>query len=398
MHRPVAQEGGGLSAIVGPEVVAAVLSVAVVVALLASRLAFTGGPIIPPASPSPSPSAGPTASASSVDTVLIGTLLQVNANLATLGADLETALKTSPLDVATLRITMANMQPQITVGLVAAGQLKATPGGASVGGALETVYNGLRNTISDTLTHATGDQVAARAGALKVVEQLKQLSPLNSALTELLTGPSPGGSPIPTVAPTPTPSPSPSPSPTTEPSLTPIPTEPSPTPLPPPSTSPSVAPGPNVLLNPGFEQGVGPPWALFVIDPAQATTVADPLNPGGGSRSARIDVAAPSNRQIDVSEQQPGLTIEAGAYYRITLSARGTAIRDIRIRIIGPDGQLLGNGSKLVQISTAWASYSFDMTSFAPATNASIAIDVGGNGGSVWLDDVSVGRIPSNAP
>ena len=135
-----------------------------------------------------------------------------------------------------------------------------------------------------------------------------------------------------------------------------------------------------------------------MIDPAQATTVADSVNPGGGRVSARIDVAAPSNRQIDVSEQQAGLTIEAGAYYRITLSARGTAIRDIRIRIIGADGQLLGNGSKVFEIGTAWAPYSFDMTSFAPATNASIAIDVGGNGGSVWLDDVSVGRIPSNAP
>ena len=165
------------------------------------------------------------------------------------------------------------------------------------------------------------------------------------------------------------------------------------------STEPSVAPGPNMLINPGFEAGVGPPWQLLLADPsAQAVTVQDGSTWVSGKYSARVDIAAPSNRLLAVSEQQGGLAIEAGAYYQVTVSAKATAIRDIRIRIIGSEGQLLGNGSDVVQVGTAWATSTFAMTSFAPASNASIAIDVGGNGGSVWLDDVSVARIPPNAP
>lgn len=390
-------EGGGLSALIGPEVVASVLSVAVVVALLASRLAFTGGPIIPPSSPSPSPSAGPAASAPAIDPGLIGTLIAVNNNLQTLGVPLDQAVKQTPNDVASLRGPMVNMQPQLSTGIVAADVLAATPGGAKVGAALRAVYDGLDATIADTLTHLVSNQAAFLRGAQSVLLQLKQLPPLTTDLTELLTGPSPAASPLPT--PAPTPSAAPSPSPTVAPSETPIPVEPTPTPLPSQSIEPSVAPGPNMLLNPGFEAGVGPPWQLLLADPsAQAVTVQDGTTAATGKFSARVDIAAPSNRLIAVSEQQGGLTIEAGAYYQVTVSAKATAIRDIRIRIIGSEGQLLGNGSNVVQVGTTWAPYTFPMTSFAPDSNASIAIDVGGNGGSVWIDDVSVARIPPNAP
>ena len=153
------------------------------------------------------------------------------------------------------------------------------------------------------------------------------------------------------------------------------------------------------MIDASLKKEIGPPWKLVLADPsAQAVTVQDGTTAASGKYSARVDIAAPSNRLLAVSEQQGGFAIEAGAYYQVTVSAKATAIRDIRIRIIGSGGQLLGNGSNVVQVGTAWATYTFPMTSFAPDANASIAIDVGGNGGSVWLDDVSVARIPPNAP
>jgi hypothetical protein len=76
------------------------------------------------------------------------------------------------------------------------------------------------------------------------------------------------------------------------------------------------------------------------------------------------------------------------------LWARSTAPRQIRVRVIGPGGQTLGNGTSPFVITPTWAVLTFTMTSIVPTDNGSIAIDVGGSGETVWVDDVSITQGP----
>jgi hypothetical protein len=114
--------------------------------------------------------------------------------------------------------------------------------------------------------------------------------------------------------------------------------------------------------------------------------------------SARVDISAPSQSRLRISLQQHGLSIVGGATYHVTLYAKSTAPRQILVRIVGPSGQTLGDGSQEFQIGTSWGLYYLDMSSFLSTDNAYIAIDMGGTGETVWLDDVSVARIPPGTP
>ena len=84
VERPAA---GGLAANVGPELVAGILALVVVVALLGSRFAGTGGPTTPTPPPSAAATGAPTPTAPTVDRGAVTTLLTVNHNLETQGQD-----------------------------------------------------------------------------------------------------------------------------------------------------------------------------------------------------------------------------------------------------------------------------------------------------------------------
>jgi hypothetical protein len=398
---------GGLAASIAPEAVAGVLSVIVVVALLTARLAFAGSST---ATPRPSataqPTAVPTATPPQVDTVAIRTLLQVDGYLLEQARDLETELKTPPVNTRNIQYAMSQISIQLFQGRPAAQRLTGTPGGATLGPELAALYAELAQTMDLANDVSLQVEPTWRANAAAVVATLARLPALDDQLAQLLTaGPGPSGSVAPSVGPTTEPSPSVSPS--APPSATPPvatptpPPTPSPTPTatPPATIVPTPSPGPNPLVDPGFEAGVGSPWVLAVSDTAASATVsADSASRHGGGLSARIDIAVPSNKRAGIALQQGGLTIEAAGIYRVSLWARSTTTREIRVRITTAAGQTLGNGTNLFTIGPDWAPLTFDVSSILGSDSAVLAIEVGQGGEPVWVDDTSIVRIPPGSP
>ena len=301
----------------------------------------------------------------------------------------------------------ANMTIQLVAGEAAARRLAATPAGAPVAAQLLDVYATVAATIDSTDNVQLSSQATWQKAAREAVATIGLLPALDAQLRALLVA---GSSPSPSASPSESPAASPSvlPSASAPPSVTataPPPSTPPPA-TPPPSTAPpsqpsippaSPTPGPNAILNPGFEQGVGSPWAL-VLSGTATPLAQDNQNPHSGALSARIDISVPSPSQAWISLQQGGLAIAAGANYNVSVAARAAAPRQIRIRIAGPTGQVLGNGSAVYAIGPEWSVLSFPMSSIVPTDAGMIAIDVGGSGETVWLDDVSFSRVGGSGP
>lgn len=416
MTEPVQVErpaGGGLAGAIGPEAVAALLSIVVVVTLIGARFATVSGGAVT-ATPTPSAAATdlPTRTAPTFDSAAARNLLIINQNLYRLGATLEGQLNPPPgVDTNTVRNTFSNMQPQLDAGAAQATILAGTPTGAPAGNALIAAYAklaGIIDGIFDANT-ALSSQAPWQKAATEVVATLKLLPPLDDQLTVLLAGPPPSPSEVASSGPSTAPSPSVVASPSAVPSATAAPATAapaSPTLAPslpasvPPSVVPTAPPGPNEVLNPGFEQGVGPPWALVLTQTAQATIAPDTTEhaPGGSTASARIDIQDPTPAIAWISLQQRGLKIDAGAYYQVSVALRASATREVVVRIASATGGTLGTGSRRYSIGPGWSVVSFQMTSIYQSDNASIAIDVGASPETVWVDDVSVTRLNSGAP
>ena len=398
-------DGGGLAGVIAPEGVAAVLSIVVVVALLSARLAFAGAS---GGTPTPSPTTAPTEAATpsppAVDVVAIRALQNVNLYLMEQDSNLKADLVPPPVVPTNIRSLFAQISIQLIVGQPAASRLAATPDGASVGKALGEVYTELDQTIEATNAISLVSEPKWRAAAAEVVKILERIPPLDKQLSQLLPGsavsPSPGGSASPSTGPSVAPSPTAVPSvptPTTPPTS--APPSPTPTRTPPPTFAPTPSPGPNPLVNPGFESGAITPWTLMVTDPAAAATVTvDGTVHRSGSFSARVDISAPSARRAGVALQQGDLTIDAAGIYRVSLYARSSAARDIRVRITSDSGQTLGNGTNLFTIGPDWTLLTFDFSSLLGDPAAVFAIELGGGGETVWVDDASIVRIPPGAP
>ena len=415
MTEPVGQverpAGGGLAGAIGPEAVAALLSIVVVVALLGARYAAVGGGA---ANPTPTPSSAatdvPTRTAPTFDASAARNLLIINQTLYRSGATLEGQLNPPPgVDVNVVRPTFGNMSPALVYGTDQATILGRTPTGEPVGNALIDVYKKLDEIIATT-SNASSASPAWQKAATDVVATLKLLPPLDDQLTLLLAGPPPSPSVLESAGPSTAASPSavasPSvvpPTPTVVPSTSPPSTAPPSLPASaPPSVAPTLPPGPNQIQNPGFEEGVGPPWKLVLAGPnAEATMTPDttqhaPL--GGGTQSARIDITDPTPSIAWVSLQQAGLTLDSGAYYRVTVFLSAAQPRDVVVAILSPTGSILGGGSRRAGIGPGWSKVTFDTSSIYQSNNASIAIEVGASPVTVWVDDVSVERLNSGAP
>ncbi len=389
-------DSGGLAGAVAPEGIAGALAIVVVVVILAARLAFAGG-----SGPGPTPrptvalTPAPTIAPGSPIAGAISTLLGIDQNLLLVRGTLTVELKKPAIDI---RGEMAGISGQIKSAKAPLEVLSESPLGHAVATDLGAVYSKVNQAIIDTQVNIQ-DQATWRKGTQAVIDILLGLEVVDIQLAALLTQPS--DSLLPTFAPSPTASQSTGPSPTTtlQPTIAPT----SPPPSAPPSASasvpPSPSPGPNILLDPGFEAGVGSPWSLVLNDAlAGASVGADQTDPHGGTTSARIDIAATTGRQSAISFQQGNLTVQAGADYRVTLWARAAGGRNIRVRITTASGQTLGNGTNQFAIGPAWTPLILDFSSILGTDTAVLAVEVGESGQSVWIDDVGIARIPPGAP
>lgn len=145
--------------------------------------------------------------------------------------------------------------------------------------------------------------------------------------------------------------------------------------------------GPEQVTNGGFEDGVGPPWQLFLGPAAAATLAADTADPGAGASSARIDITAGSPAYSGISLRQAGLSLEAGRQYALTVAMRSAAVRDIRVRIASSAGaQYFG---RVVSATPRWSTQTFVFTASVSDSNAVLELDLGRAEDTTWFDGVS---------
>lgn len=345
------------------------------------------GSVVPPgptgsASPSTSPEARPSASATpAVDRATLTAILAVDARLTGARDSLSAEVDVTPTRPNAIAVLLRDIKVQLRVGLELADRLAVQPASAALAIDLAEVYQPAWDTIDETLGISLRDSAAYEAGGRSVVAQLASLEVLDGRTKALLvTGedpgavpsPSPGGSP--SIAPSPPVSPSPSP-------------EPSPSGVAP-SPSPSARPG-NELKDPGFEALTDPPWTLALADGASATVERDPEQPAEGASSARVVIRRSSDARAGVSLEQADLALSAGRRYVVSVQLRADAPREARLRVSAPDGQTYV--TRLVQVDTGWATYTFEFTPLIADPNARFAVDLGRSAATTWVDDAFLG-------
>ena len=260
-------------------------------------------------------------------------------------------------------------------GLETARRLSDYPDGRELGGRLELLYSEARTSAADALGAPLANAEVYRVAAERIVDSLAGLIPLDEALAALaergvsssqLPSPSLPGSAAPVVSPSPAASSGPPAS---------------------PRLQPTPQPG-EQLRNGGFETGLSP-WRLVLGGPGdRATADADAALGTDGQASLRIDVQATSGGRGSVILTQDGLELQAGGRYTARLTVRSSPARDVRVRVLGPRGEVFA--ARVVRIDDAAEDVVVSWTGVVDATAASLQLDVGTESGSVWIDDASL--------
>ncbi len=258
---------------------------------------------------------------------------------------------------------------------------------------MAALYKVMGDSATETLGASVQNDAEYRVGAGLLVKWIAELGPLQAELDALALGPPPTPVVSPSSAPPSAPAssapPSSAPPPSSEPpaSVTPAPPVGSPPPsggpIPP---EPSPAPGEQVA-NGGFETGVGPPWGLFVGLGGQASLAADTSAPAAGTTAAVVDITVGSPAYSGISLRQPGLRIEVGRHYLLTLWMRSETAREIRVRITSTAGN--SYVARTATVGPAWAPITFPIIASGTDQNAVLAIDLGRSDVTTWLDSVS---------
>jgi hypothetical protein len=369
-----------------------------IVAIMAST-AIGSTPAIPTAepgsgSPVPSlfpPSAEPTPTPSPpVNPALVGLLRALNDRLAASADALEAERARVNLRTPDVQAMIRQVNNQVAAGTEAVRGLGAALGRSEPGGLMAALYGTIEETASRTLDASVNNEDEYRRGAGELIQLIRQLEVLQAEL-EAWARP-------PTAAPaSPSPSPGASPSPGTSGS-------PTPTPTTPPSASPSGAPSASPsgsfvappatgeqIENGGFESGVGSPWGLYLIAGASATLSADAVTPGAGASAARVDIATGSTAYSGISLRQPGLSLEAGRYYTLTISARSASDREIRVRIGSENGASYVN--RIMPLTTTWSTLSTVFTAGVGDPDAFFEVQLGRADATTWIDTVSFAAV-----
>jgi hypothetical protein len=379
----------------GPEIVAAVL-VVIMVAAVGSGL-VAGGEPRDDAGASPSAAASPTGQAAGpspiVDPSVVGLLKVLNQRLV-LGADsLGTALDAAPFRTGDVAAGIRQLNTTASLAAEYIPLLGGQTGPEEVGGRLAALYAAIGEEASSTLDASVTNEVEYRAGADRIIALIAGIPALQARLEELArTLPS---SARPRVSSRPSPSIAPTVAPATPTAVPATPTAPPSVAPPSAGAEPSAVPG-EQIQNPGFESGVGPPWELRVDAGSTATLSPDTTEPGAGQTSARIDILAGSTAFAGISLRQPGLSVESGRNFRLTIAIRAASPREVRVRIASLAGA--SYLTRTVSVTTTWSTQTFDFIGPISDANASVEIDLGRSNVTTWLDSVSFAPVEDASP
>jgi hypothetical protein len=373
--------------VIGGVIAVAIVGIIATTAALAASPGVGGGPgpetsrtpdvALQSSQPTPTPPVNPQ---------VVDLLRSLNEGLASSSDALQAELRRASFRTPEVVDLIRQVSQRIGVGVEAVQALDGALGKDQPGGRMAAVYDAMDAAVSTTLDASILNSAAYQTGAQRLVDLIGQLPELQAALDALAesrpsTVPS---SPPPSVAP----SPSAAASPTAAPSPT---SSPEPTATPGPSPSSSVIPlppaGAEQIVNGGFEEGVGPPWGLFLGQGAAATLSADAAKPGAGRTSARVDITSGSPAYSGISLRQAGLTLEAGRLYTLTLSARASVAREVRIRVASTTGASYLN--RIAQVGTAWSPIQIVFTAGVGDANAVLELDLGREQAATLFDAVS---------
>ena len=366
-----------------PEIIGTVVALAIIALVATTVLAATPGPGggDGPGGANPTPSLSLQSSAPTptppVAPQVVDLLRSLNERLAASRDALQTELRRNRFRTHEVAFIIRQVNQRVAVGSEAVQALEGELGKDEPGGRMAAVYGSIADTATETLGASINNSAEYESGARTIVAQIAELSALQAALDEL-------ARPQPTVAPTsPPPSTAPSPSATASASARP---SGSPTPTGSPSGGP-LPPSGEQVVNGGFEQGVGPPWGLFLGQGAAATLAPDTAKPGAGTTSARVDITAGSQAYSGISLRQPGLKLEAGRLYTLSVAVRAASQRDIRVRVASTTGASYVN--RIAQVGTAWSTVAITFTAGVGDPNAVLELDLGRGDAATVFDAVS---------
>jgi hypothetical protein len=342
-----------------------------------------GGGSRPGASPTPDvalQSSEPTPTPP-VNPQVVDLLRSLNEGLASSSDALQAELRRARFRTPEVANLIRQVNQRIGVGVEAVQALDGALGKDQPGGRMAAVYGAMGDAVATTLDASINNSAAYQTGAQRLVDLIGQLPDLQAALDALAES-------RPSTAPSVAPSPSTAASPTSQPNPT---SSPEPTATPEPSPSSSTIPlppaGEEQIVNGGFEEGVGPPWGLFLGQGAAATLSGDTGKPGAGRTSARVDITTGSPAYSGVSLRQAGLALEAGRLYTLTISARAAVAREVRIRVASTTGASYVN--RIAEVGTAWTSIQIVFTAGVGDPNAVLELDLGRDEAATLFDAVS---------
>jgi hypothetical protein len=369
--------------LVAPELIAALMAVAVVVAI--------GGGVVSAGTPAPSVSIEPAGTPSrpsvavptpGLDDPAIATCLEIDGRLETGRTALGAELAATAFEPGNVAAILRSLNADLISAEDAAGRLQRLPASALLGIRLATFYGDLQKQISAALANSVNNAPAYRAAAIAIRTSLADATTFDALLEDLRTeasSPSAGPSAASSSASPSTAGPSERPRPSAAPTQGPTPSA---------GGSPAVVDG---MVNPGFESGVGPPWELVLSGSGSATISADPSVHSGAASSARVDIRFAGDDRTGVVVRQGGLSIEAGAHYLASISIRAATTREVRLRIASATGDTYA--TRLFTVGPDWQVLTIDSTVFATDANAYLEVDLGRFAVATWLDDASFTQV-----
>ena len=364
-----------LAARVSPEIVAGILSVAVIALLVGVRVPSAPAPQ-PGASETPGPSVAPSPSdgLSAAVRSALETVVLINGRLADAGHELEGELARADPRAPEIAVVL----PRIVAQTTAIGQqvtvLVAEPRTASLGADLVTAYGTLADLIRTALRESVQNQAAYTQAGKTSVALIHKLEPLTARAEAILRGSLQTRPPTasPSVSPAPSGSGAGSPQPSSASN--------------PPSVAPSAAEG-GLIVNAGFEAGPEP-WVLRVIPEAAAQLTIDKADPGTGTASARVDITTGTEARSGISLVQTAVPIRAGQSYIVRMMVRAADGRDLRIRLSATNGDTYV--ARVLPVTTTWTTVSFTFDALVDDPAAELGIDLGRSDATVWIDGVAL--------
>jgi hypothetical protein len=361
----------------GPERLAAVLSVLLAVAVIAAAN-WPAGPGDDGSVPEPTPSASVLPSATPlVEPALIESFEVLHSRLVATGDALRQELLATQLETPEIATLLRNLNANARFGVESADRLGRTPRAADLAGDLRAYYEELIAIAGRGLGATLSNTEAYRSSAAEILVALERLAEFDERLQALNR---PGGQ----VSPSPSAPPSESP-----PASASAPASASPEPTPaessaPPTAAPTRPPG-ETLDNAGFEQGVGVAWELHV-ESGSADLVAD-ADPYEGLVAARVEITGGTDVRSGITLRQAGVRLSAGTRYVASVALRAEVPREVRVRIASDDAKVYG--TRLFSVGTEWQVYAFDFLPFESAS-AYFELGLGRSDAAVSVDAASL--------